>query len=152
MAGVSTATVNRVLKNNGYVSADARSKVEDVVKRTGYRPNIVARGLRTNKSFTIGLLITSLTDNPFFVNVAKGFELAALKEGYSTIIVNHDGDGGREMTLRLQPVDAIVHARGPRAQQSLDKNVPVARSNVPLVRTPFCAGRQLCRGAMPCGT
>jgi DNA-binding LacI/PurR family transcriptional regulator len=132
MAGVSTATVNRVLKSNGYVSDTARRKVEEVVRLTSYQPNIMARGLRTSRSYTIGFIVSSITVNPFFVNVARGFEAAALRQGYSTIIVNHGGDAEREAnavhSFRQRQVDAIVfnHATGPAAVQlALASNIPV---------------------------
>ncbi|MBO9123807.1 MULTISPECIES: LacI family DNA-binding transcriptional regulator [unclassified Rhizobium] len=153
MAGVSTATVNRVLKSNGYVSDEARRKVEEVVRLTSYQPNIVARGLRTSRSYTIGFIVSSITVNPFFVNVARGFEAAALREGYSTIIVNHGGDAEREAnavhSFRQRQVDAIVfnHASGPEAVQlALAANIPVVEierattSDAPFVRVDNYVG------------
>ena len=95
-AGVSTATVARVLKAKGYVSEEARSRVEEAVKATGYRPNAMARGLRQQRSFTIGHMLTAITANPFFVNVAHWAEEAALEEGYKTFLFNHNGDAERE--------------------------------------------------------
>ncbi|NMA96697.1 MAG: LacI family transcriptional regulator, partial [Phyllobacteriaceae bacterium] len=53
LAGVSTATVNRVLKKQGYVSEEARAKVLAAVESTRYRPNVMARSLRTQRTFTI---------------------------------------------------------------------------------------------------
>lgn len=145
MAGVSTATVNRVLKGNGYVSEEARRKVEEVVRKTSYQPNIVARGLRTSRSYSIGLIVSSITINPFFVNVARGFEAAALREGYNTIIVNHGGDLERELnavhSFRQRQVDAIIfnHATGPEAVRlALSLNIPVVEiERATTLETPF---------------
>jgi len=95
-AGVSTATVARVLKAKGYVSDVARGRVEAALKATGYRPNAVARGLRQQRSFTIGHMLTAITANPFFVNVAHAAEEAALAKGYKTFLFNHDGNAERE--------------------------------------------------------
>jgi DNA-binding LacI/PurR family transcriptional regulator len=95
-AGVSTATVARVLKAEGYVSDEARRRVEAAVAATGYRPNAVARGLRQQRSFTIGHMLTAITVNPFFVNVAHWAEEEALEHGYKTFLFNHNGDGERE--------------------------------------------------------
>jgi DNA-binding LacI/PurR family transcriptional regulator len=89
LAGVSTATVNRVLKQQGYVSNEARAKVLAIVEATNYRPNVVARELRTKRSYTIGLMLTAITVNPFFVEVAHAVELAAIAAGYRVMIVNH---------------------------------------------------------------
>lgn len=95
LAGVSTATVNRVLKG-GYVSADARSAVETALKETGYRPNSMARGLRMRRSYTIGQMLTEITVNPFFANVAQGVENAARTNNYRTVLFNHSNDSKRE--------------------------------------------------------
>ena len=95
-AGVSTATVARVLKGRGYVSAEARIRVETALKSTGYRPNAMARGLRTQRSDTIGHILTAITVNPFFVNVARGVEEAAFERGYKTFLFNHNGRAERE--------------------------------------------------------
>lgn len=95
-AGVSTATVARVLKAKGYVSDVARSRVEAAIKETGYRPNAVARGLRQQRSFTVGHMLTAITANPFFVNVAHWAEEEALAEGYKTFLFNHNGSAERE--------------------------------------------------------
>jgi LacI family transcriptional regulator len=94
-AGVSTATVNRVLKG-GYVSDKARRAVEAALRETGYRPNVVAQALKTKRSFTIGEMLTAITVNPFFVNVAHCVEETAMVEGYRTFIFNNGGDAGLE--------------------------------------------------------
>jgi DNA-binding LacI/PurR family transcriptional regulator len=95
-AGVSTATVARVLKSNGYVSNETKDRVEAAIKATGYRPNAVARGLRQQRSFTIGHMLTAITVNPFFVNVAHWAEEEALEHGYKTFLFNHNGEADRE--------------------------------------------------------
>lgn len=121
LAKVSTATVNRVLKGGGYVSQDARERVNEAVRQTGYLPNIMARGLRMSRSFTLAHIVTAITGNPFFANVARGFEAAALQSGYSTIMFNHGDDSTREMgavrSFLQRRVDAITfnHATDPEA-------------------------------------
>ena len=96
LAGVSTATVNRAIKQQGYVSREAQQKVMAAVEATNYRPNVIAAGLRTNKTFTIGPVLTAITINPFFVGVAHAVELAAIAAGYRTVIVNHGGSAEQE--------------------------------------------------------
>ena len=86
LAGVSTATVARVIKSSGCVSREARGRVEAAISAKGYRPNAIARGLRQRRSFTVGHILTSLTINPFFVNVAHWAEEEALKHGYKTFL------------------------------------------------------------------
>jgi len=112
LAGVSTATVNRVLKQQGYTSEEARRKVEAAVAATNYRPNVVARGLRTQRSSTIGLMLTAITVNPFFVGVAHAVEAAAIAAGYRVVIFNHGGNKSYERhgieTFIAQRVDAVL--------------------------------------------
>ena len=91
-AGVSTATVARVIHSNGYVAEETRARVEAVIKATGYRPNAVARGLRKQKSFTLGHMLVEITCNPFFAHVARSVEAAAASAGYKTFSYNHNQD------------------------------------------------------------
>ncbi len=95
-AGVSTATVTRVLRARGYVAAETRARVAAVLRDTPYRPNVIASGLRTQRSHSIGLIVPAITSNPFFVNVAHGVETEGLRHGYKTIIFNHNGDAELE--------------------------------------------------------
>lgn len=111
-AGVSTATVNRVLKQQGYISQEARVKVLAAVEETSYRPNIVARGLKTQRTSTIGLMLTAITVNPFFVGVAHAVELAAIAAGYRVVIFNHGESPDYERhgieNFIAQRVDAVL--------------------------------------------
>src|SRR4051812_6424666 len=86
-AGVSAATVSRVIYSNGYVGAATRARVEAALRSSGYRPNIVARGLRTKRSFTIGHVFSEMMHNPFFVHVARCLEREAVRVGYKLFIL-----------------------------------------------------------------
>lgn len=112
MAGVSTATVARVLKNNGYVSEKARAQIESALKTTGYRPNVMARNLRQRRSYTIGHVVSAVTANPFFMNVAHGAEDEAFPRGFRTLLFNHNGSAERERAgverFIEQRVDAVL--------------------------------------------
>lgn len=112
LAGVSTATVTRVLKDTGYVSAKARARIEAAVKETGYRPNAMARGLRQQRSYTIGHVVTAITANPFFVNVAHGAEDEAFANGFKMLLFNHNSSKERERAgierFIEQRVDAVL--------------------------------------------
>lgn len=120
LAGVSTATVNRVLKQQGYISEDARERVLAAVATTNYRPNVVARGLRTQRSQTIGLMLTAITVNPFFVGVAHAVEAAAIAAGYRVVIFNHGGSADHERhgieTFIAQRVDAVLFCTAASAE------------------------------------
>jgi LacI family transcriptional regulator len=89
-AGVSVGTVSRVLAKNKTVSEDIRTRVEATIEAIGYRPNILGRSLRLNKTDIIGLVVPDIT-NPFFAELAKHVEMLASAEGYSVLLANtHD--------------------------------------------------------------
>jgi LacI family fructose operon transcriptional repressor len=94
-AGCSIATVSRVLAGKGYISDEARQKVEAAVKETGYRPNRVARSLRAQKSRVIGLILSDIC-NPFFSEISRSVERVAFKNGYNVLICNTDEDPKKE--------------------------------------------------------
>ncbi|MGP9016952.1 LacI family DNA-binding transcriptional regulator [Streptomyces sp. BR1] len=88
-AGVSVATVSRVLNSHPSVSPEARSRVLAAVDALGYRPNAVARSLRTDQTRTLGLVISDVL-NPYFTELARSVEQEARELGYSVIIGNAD--------------------------------------------------------------
>ncbi|MFD3490611.1 LacI family DNA-binding transcriptional regulator [Streptomyces sp. NPDC058690] len=88
-AGVSVATVSRVLNSHPSVSPDARARVLAAVDALGYRPNAVARSLRTDQTRTLGLIISDVL-NPYFTALARAVEEEARALGYSVIIGNAD--------------------------------------------------------------
>ncbi|MFB6982278.1 LacI family DNA-binding transcriptional regulator [Streptomyces scopuliridis] len=88
-AGVSVATVSRVLNDHPSVSAASRARVLAAVAALGYRPNAVARSLRTDQTRTLGLVISDVL-NPYFTSLARAVEEEARTLGYSVIIGNAD--------------------------------------------------------------
>ena len=88
-AGVSVATVSRVLNDHPSVSPAARARVLAAVETLGYRPNAVARSLRTDQTRTLGLVISDVL-NPYFTELARSVEEEARALGYSVIIGNAD--------------------------------------------------------------
>ncbi|MFD3376098.1 MULTISPECIES: LacI family DNA-binding transcriptional regulator [unclassified Streptomyces] len=88
-AGVSVATVSRVLNDHPSVSPAARATVLAAVETLGYRPNAVARSLRTDQTHTLGLVISDVL-NPYFTELARSVEEEARALGYSVIIGNAD--------------------------------------------------------------
>jgi len=112
LAGVSTATVSRVMHRNGYVSEDARARVEAALRETGYRLNAVAQGLRQQRTTTLGHIVQGLLPNPFYAEVAMGVEHGADERGFTVLLFNARGDADRERqgveTLLGRRVDGIV--------------------------------------------
>ncbi|MCJ8008682.1 LacI family DNA-binding transcriptional regulator [Lederbergia wuyishanensis] len=111
LAGVSVATVSRVLNNKGYVGVDTREKVENAIQTLNYKPNEVARSLFKKQSKTIGLLLPSIM-NPFFPELSRAVEDVAADLGYNVILCNTDGNKEKEqryLDMLLQKyVDGII--------------------------------------------
>ena len=88
LAGVSLATVSRVLSDGDYpVSAELKQRVRDAVAQLGYVPNTVARSLRQDVSRDIGLVIPNIS-NPFYLQTMLGINDALNKKNYSLILCN----------------------------------------------------------------
>ena len=130
-AGVSPATVSRAL-GNGPISAELRALVEDAVRRTGYRPNLSARRLRSQHSQTIGLIVADIS-NPFFTAVARAVEDAAYQAGLRVILCNTDENPEREaLYLKLmeeERVTGVIFAPTRATVERLAKRKP----NFPIV-------------------
>lgn len=111
LAGVGTMTVSRVVNNSGYISLETRTKVEAAIEELHYLPNQNARRLRVQKSATIALIVTDIT-NPFFTTLARGVEDVARDHGYLVLLGNTDEDQGEESRyLKLlvqQGVDGVI--------------------------------------------
>ncbi|BEV70806.1 substrate-binding domain-containing protein [Paludibacterium sp. THUN1379] len=106
LAGVSVATVSRVL-SNGPVSAALRQQVEAAVQQLGYRPNLSARRLRSQHSQTIGLIVADIR-NPFFTAVSRAVEDVAYQAGMRVILCNADENPDKEaMYLRLMQEERV---------------------------------------------
>jgi LacI family transcriptional regulator len=104
-------TVSRVINDRGDVSPATRRRVLEVVERLGYRPSGIARGLATQRTGTLGLVVPDVA-NPFFADVARGVEHVAYAEGYSVFLCNTEEDPQRELdvleTLEAKRVDGLV--------------------------------------------
>ena len=95
VAGVSPATVSRVLNGKQDVAADLRRRVLAAVTELSYRRNGPARSLRTRATMVLGLIISDIT-NPFFTAVVRGAEDQAQLAGYSVVLANADEDVAKE--------------------------------------------------------
>ena len=110
-AGVSMATVSRVVNGNKNVKENTRKKVLEVIDRLDYRPNAVARGLASKKTTTVGVVIPNITSS-YFATLAKGIDDIAEMYKYNIVLANSDEDDNKEVsvvnTLFSKQVDGII--------------------------------------------
>ncbi len=94
-AGVSSATVSRVLSNQENVREEVRIRVRQAVEDLRYQPSHVARSFRTNRSRIIGLIVSDIV-NPFYTSLVRSIEDAASKNGFAVFLCNTDEDLQKE--------------------------------------------------------
>lgn len=106
-AQVSKTTVSHVISGNRPVAAATRERIERSIATLGYRPDGVARSLRTRKTQTVALIVPDLT-NPFYPALARGLETCLDESGYRTIICSSDGVPERERAYLEDVTDRSV--------------------------------------------
>ena len=111
-AGVSIATVSRVLNDIDVVNEDTKKKVLDAIKKLGYRPNIVARSLKTQRTKTVGILVPDISSG-FYPEIVRGAEDVANIYDYNVILCNSDFDYDKEKdylrVLKEKMVDGVIY-------------------------------------------
>ncbi len=139
--GVSASTVSKAL--NGYyeIGAKTASNILETAKKMGYYPNVMARSLKTNRSYTIGILFSDnmsrgLT-HQYFSGVLNGFKVEVERLGYDITFINHN-IGSMEMTYlehcHYRCCDGVVVA----CEKYDDENVQeILTSNIPLVTIDY---------------
>lgn len=132
-AGVSMATVSRVVNGNPNVKPTTRKKVLDAIERLGYRPNAVARGLASKKTTTVGVIIPDIS-NVFFAELARGIEDIATMYKYNIILSNSDQNKEKELhllnTMLGKQVDGILFMGGHITSEHVEE---FKKSPVPIV-------------------
>ena len=86
-AGISTTAVSKVLNNKGGVSKETEARVLEIASRLDYRPNYVAKSLKTRSTKTLGLVVSD-SSHSFFGSMIKGAEAEAARRGYNIILAN----------------------------------------------------------------
>jgi DNA-binding LacI/PurR family transcriptional regulator len=110
LAGVSAGTVSNVISGSTRVSENARRKVLEAIQALNYRPNLIARSLKTNRTNTLGIVVPDITI-PFFPKIVRGAESAARERGYFLVVLDSQGSHELEvdmMALLRQRVDGIL--------------------------------------------
>ena len=132
-AGVSTATVSRVLSRPDVVSPDTRVRVLKAVERLGYAPNSAAKNLRTLKSRKLLVTVPDIS-NPFFSLILQGIEDAAQKNGYAVLVGDTQHDEMREeryaQMLKQKEADGLIF---------LGHRLPRVAVSVVQEAAPLCA-------------
>jgi LacI family transcriptional regulator len=132
-AGVSKTTVSHVISGNRPVSTETRSRVEDAIEELGYRPDGVARSLRTRRTHVVALIIPDIT-NPFYPVLSRGLEGALAEAGYRTFICSSDGDPERELDFLAEVCDRRVDGIVLDSfHVSVDDVTAITRDDVPVV-------------------
>ena len=132
-AGVSKATVSHVINETRFVEEATKSRVREAIDALGYRPNVAARSLTTQRTRIIGLIISDVT-NTFFGELTRGIDDALFANGYSLMLCNTNEVLEREEyyidVLLRQGVDGIIAAA---ASQDWDALNEAAKLNIPIV-------------------
>ncbi|MCI1944928.1 LacI family DNA-binding transcriptional regulator [Clostridium luticellarii] len=120
-AGVSIATVSRVLNDVDVVNEETKKRVLAAIKELGYRPNIVARSLKTQKTRTVGIIIPDIS-NQFYPEIVRGAEDVANIYDYNIMLCNTDLNMEKEMeylkVLREKMADGVLYM-----SNSLEPNI-----------------------------
>lgn len=139
LAGVGTMTVSRVLSGTVRVSAETTQRVQTAIEQLSYRPNVLARAFRGQRSHSIGLILPYLFD-PFFASCAHAVTTVAREHGYSVIITTSDEDPEIEYTeadeMLQRHVDGLLvipaRIRQSRLTRALFGKTPVVAFDRPV--------------------
>lgn len=132
-AGVSRTTVSRYINNSGYVSKDAREKIEKAIRAVGYRPNKIAQSLTKHSTGNIALVLSDIA-NPISAIYAKGVESVAREHDLNLIICNTGFDLQTEIQsvnrLIEKQIDGIIIAPCGKGKEHIEE---VIQRGIPLV-------------------
>lgn len=132
-AGVSIATVSKVINGTGRISTETRERVNEIMQELDYQPSVVASALTGKSTFTIGLLIPDLA-NPLYAEIARSVEDRGRELGFNLVMCSTDNNPKREGNyisfLKQKRVDGIIISTGISNEDMLDnivkQKIPVA--------------------------
>lgn len=128
-AGVSPATVSNVINNKDVVRDELKKRVWDAIEALGYRPNMVARSLKTKETLQIALISNDIT-NHYYAEVALGMEDEARKAGYVVCMINASEDSTYIDEIIRRQFDGIIMATDKISIESINS---LASVNIPIV-------------------
>lgn len=130
-AGVSIATVSKVINNTGKIGEHTKRQVFLVMEQINYQPSMIASAMMGKKMHTIGLLIPDIA-NPFFAELARKIEDSGEEKGYSVVMCNTDNDPEKEIQylnwLKQKSVDGVIIATSAQEEETFKKLV---KENLP---------------------
>jgi len=130
LAGVSPATVSRVMNGTANVDDDKKNRVLEAIEKTGFQPNQLARALFKNSSRLVGLIVPNI-DNPFFSELSRKIEEEAFKRGYHIVLCSSGNNSEKElsnisMLSRMKADGIILITNGEHTGQMIkDTDLPV---------------------------
>lgn len=146
LAGVHKTTVSRALNEltSHQVKPSTARRVQRAAIQLGYIPNIVARGLRTSLSMTVGVIVPDLT-NPLFPPIIRGIENYLTPRGYTALLANTDGQDSHERlafeSLLGRRVDGVIlatgHNRHPLLVDAYNRNIRMVLLNRGSMEVPY---------------
>ena len=124
-AEVSTSTVSHVINNTRYVSPELKQRVKQAMEELEYSPHAVARSLRADKTQTVGVIVSDIT-NPFFAKVVRGIESVADNKDYKVIVTNTDEKPEKEVQhleclVQEERIDGLIIAPTGKNRKEFEK-------------------------------
>jgi LacI family transcriptional regulator len=133
LAGVSPATVSRVLHNYPHIRDEVRAKVLEAIDKLGYEPNRVAQRLRATDSHLIGMIVTDIT-NPFFNTIMASIENVFFNKGFSLMMSNTASDPEKERAyLSMMDNEGVAGLVIATTSENVDEVTALADKGLPIV-------------------
>ena len=135
LAGVSVGTVSKYLNTPQGLKEDTRRKVEDAIEKLQYKPNPLARSMRTGRTDTIAVIVPDI-GNPFFAEVYNAIRLASVSKGYTPILYTTEDDPDALKTclesISIHKIDGMILCFV-EEDEIIEEYIKNVRSNIPIV-------------------
>ena len=126
-AGVSAATVSRVINKNGRYSPETEQKVLEIIRNRQYVPNQIAKGLREQRTMNVGIVVPDIT-NEFFVKLVSEIDKNLFAHGYQSLLCNTDEDDEQErkriQMMYNQNVCGLIFLSSGSTQEESGRDLP----------------------------
>lgn len=128
LAGVSGTTVSYVMNNTKHISPEVCKRVWDAAKQLNYHPSLLARGLATNETKHIAIIVKNL-QNPYYAAIQEGIQMIAAREGYIVSVLSAHESAVADMNVLLsRGIDGVIVASSSAGafKELLKPNAPMA--------------------------